>query len=70
MAATGRIKRKFSELRARGEAALIPFIVAGDPDMDTTRRLVLELEEYDVARSTFIDYADRTLAEQQSRRRS
>ena len=44
MAAAHRIKRKFRELRARGEAALIPFIVAGDPDMDTTRRLVLELE--------------------------
>src|ERR1700685_2458378 len=44
MAAEHRIKRKFRELRARGEAALIPFIVAGDPDMDTTRKLVLELE--------------------------
>src|ERR1700676_2466140 len=44
MAAAHRIKRKFRELRARGEAALIPFIVAGDPDMDTTRKLVLELE--------------------------
>jgi tryptophan synthase alpha chain len=44
VAAAGRIKRKFRELRARGEAALIPFIVAGDPDMDTTRKLVLELE--------------------------
>jgi tryptophan synthase alpha chain len=44
MASAGRIKRKFRELRARGEAALIPFIVAGDPDLDTTRRLVLELE--------------------------
>lgn len=39
-----RIKRKFKELRARGEAALVPFIVAGDPDLDTTRRLILELE--------------------------
>jgi tryptophan synthase alpha chain len=39
-----RIKRKFIELRARGEAALVPFIVAGDPDLDTTRRMVLELE--------------------------
>ena len=39
-----RIARKFRELRARGESALIPFIVAGDPDMETTRRLVLELE--------------------------
>jgi tryptophan synthase alpha chain len=40
----GRIARKFRELRARNEAALIPFIVAGDPDIATTRRLVLELE--------------------------
>jgi len=44
MASQGRIKRKFRELRARSEAALVPFIVAGDPDLDTTRRLVLELE--------------------------
>ena len=44
MASTERIKRKFRELRARGEAALIPFIVAGDPDLDTTRRLIAELE--------------------------
>src|ERR1700683_3220793 len=44
MAAEHRIKNKFRELRAGGEAALIPFIVAGDPDLDTTRRLVLELE--------------------------
>lgn len=39
-----RIAHKFRELHARNESALIPFIVAGDPDMDTTRRLVLELE--------------------------
>jgi tryptophan synthase alpha chain len=39
-----RIAHKFRELRARDEAALIPFIVAGDPDMETSRRLVLELE--------------------------
>jgi len=44
MASAGRIKRKFIELRARSEAALVPFIVAGDPDLETTRRLVLELE--------------------------
>ena len=44
MARGGRIARKFIELRARNEAALIPFIVAGDPDIATTRRLVLELE--------------------------
>ena len=40
----GRIAAKFTELRARDEVALIPFIVAGDPDLDRTRRLVLELE--------------------------
>jgi tryptophan synthase alpha chain len=44
MASHGRVKRKFKELRARGEAALVPFVVAGDPDLDTTRRLVLEME--------------------------
>jgi tryptophan synthase alpha chain len=44
MASAGRIKRKFRELRARGETALIHFMVAGDPDLDTTRKLVLELE--------------------------
>lgn len=40
----GRIESKFAELRARGEAALIPFIVAGDPNLEATRALVLELE--------------------------
>ena len=44
MAGSGRIKNKFRELGERGEAALIPFIVAGDPDLETTRKLVLELE--------------------------
>ncbi|MGH7864167.1 MAG: tryptophan synthase subunit alpha [Candidatus Binataceae bacterium] len=44
MARAGRIAAKFRELRARNEAALIPFIVAGDPDLDLTRRLVEELE--------------------------
>jgi tryptophan synthase alpha chain len=39
-----RIQRKFAELTARGEAALIPFIVAGDPNLDATRGLVRELE--------------------------
>ena len=40
----GRIEKKFAELRARDEAALIPFIVAGDPSLEATRALVLELE--------------------------
>src|ERR1700693_5237574 len=42
--AHGRIAYKFAELRARDEAALIPYIVAGDPTLDRTRLLVLELE--------------------------
>ena len=42
--AGGRIEAKFRELRGRCEAALIPFIVAGDPGLQQTRRLVLELE--------------------------
>jgi tryptophan synthase alpha chain len=40
----GRIEKKFAELRARDESALIPFIVAGDPNLEATRALVLELE--------------------------
>ncbi len=39
-----RIARKFEELRARGEAALVPFIVAGDPDLKHTGMLVMEME--------------------------
>ncbi len=39
-----RIKKKFAQLRARNEAALIPFVVAGDPDLASTRRIVLECE--------------------------
>ena len=44
MAKAGRIERKFEELRARGEAALVPFIVAGDPDLKHTGMLVMEME--------------------------
>src|SRR5215467_15475 len=39
-----RIERKFRELRGSNEAALVPFIVAGESDLATTQRLVLELE--------------------------
>lgn len=42
--AAGRIAAKFRELHMRHESALIPYIVAGDPDLDHTRRLVLEFE--------------------------
>ena len=37
-----RIANKFRELKSRHEAALIPFIVAGDPNLDATAALVRE----------------------------
>ena len=36
-----RIAAVFDELRARGEAALVPYFTAGDPDLGVTRELVL-----------------------------
>ncbi len=38
------ITRKFGELRAKGRKAFIPFVTAGDPDIETTIRLVPVLE--------------------------
>jgi tryptophan synthase alpha chain len=35
-----RIATTFAAVRARGEAALIPYFTAGDPDLGTTRELV------------------------------
>lgn len=40
-----RIDQRFAELAARGEAAFIPFITAGDPTLEATGRIVLELEK-------------------------
>ena len=39
-----RIEKKFIELKQRGEAALIPFITAGDPDLATTLKIMRALE--------------------------
>jgi tryptophan synthase alpha chain len=39
-----RISDRFAQLRERGEGALVAFLAAGDPDLETTRALVLELE--------------------------
>jgi tryptophan synthase alpha chain len=39
-----RIEAKFQELKSRGLKAFIPFIVAGDPDLETTVRIIPELE--------------------------
>ncbi len=39
-----RIERKFEDLRAKGKKAFIPFITAGDPNLEGTYDLVLSLE--------------------------
>src|SRR4026208_563092 len=39
-----RITKTFAELKKRGEAALIPFITAGDPDLETTLKIMRALE--------------------------
>jgi tryptophan synthase alpha chain len=36
----GRIDDCFARLRPHGEAALVPFLMAGDPDLDTTRSVL------------------------------
>ena len=41
----GRIAKRFAVLRARGERALIPFIMAGDPDMARTRAFLLAAQD-------------------------
>jgi len=38
-----RIDALFRKLKQRGEKALIPYITCGDPDLDTTRALALEM---------------------------
>ena len=40
-----RIDQRFAELKERGETALIPFITIGDPDVDTSVDMILELEK-------------------------
>jgi tryptophan synthase alpha chain len=40
-----RIDKTFGELARKGEKALIPFLVAGDPDLGTTRELIHAVEE-------------------------
>ena len=38
-----RIREKFGELKRSGRGGFIPFITAGDPDLSTTERLLVEL---------------------------
>jgi len=40
-----RIDACFASLREKGETALIPFLTAGDPDLETTEALVLAMAE-------------------------
>lgn len=40
MSEPNRIDRCFAALKSRNEVALVPFLTAGDPDLDTTRRLL------------------------------
>ncbi len=40
-----RIEQTFKRLKRKGQAALIPFIVAGDPDLQTTEALVIKMAE-------------------------
>ncbi len=39
-----RIESKLNDLRREGRKAFIPYITAGDPDLETSGRLILELE--------------------------
>ena len=38
------IQRRFAELRSQGRCALMPFLVAGDPDLEVTAATLLALE--------------------------
>ncbi|UJF36175.1 tryptophan synthase subunit alpha [Paenibacillus hexagrammi] len=40
-----RIDQRFAELKERGETALIPFLTIGDPSLDASVELILEMEQ-------------------------
>lgn len=40
-----RIQKKFEELKREGRKAFLPYITAGDPDLQTTEELILGLEQ-------------------------
>ncbi len=44
-----RIDEKFSELQSTGKKGLFPFLVAGQPDMETTTELIKQLERVGAA---------------------
>lgn len=41
----GRLSERFRALRAAGEGALLPFVTAGDPDLDFTEALIVAFAE-------------------------
>lgn len=43
--ASKRLRKRFAALRDRNEAAFVPFLMAGDPDLATTERLAVALAE-------------------------
>ena len=45
MTASTRISKRFADLRASGEIGIIPYITAGDPDLDATLKFVLALAD-------------------------
>jgi tryptophan synthase alpha chain len=42
---TSKLDHTFATLRQRGEKALIAYVVAGDPSLQDTEQLVVELEQ-------------------------
>ena len=40
-----RLDRTFKKLQSKGQTALIPFIVAGDPDLERTEALIFKMAE-------------------------
>lgn len=40
-----RVTETFARLKSAGRTAFMPYLVAGDPDLETSKRLVLALEE-------------------------
>jgi tryptophan synthase alpha chain len=55
------LRERFSDLRARNRCGFIPFIVAGDPDLQTTGRLLSALTRLDpVAIEVGVPFSDPT----------
>ncbi len=40
-----RIQKKFNEIRAKGRGGFIPFVTAGDPDLETSMSIIRKLAE-------------------------